>query len=265
MSVTGEADMYRSAPAALGTLLAVGLLAQPAHAATPRDEAMREVSSARVYFGHQSVGWNILDGIATLYGSVGIPAPKVVDGLAGLPASGPGFAQQEVGSNGDPQSKFDDFARALTSGSEVDVAAMKLCYVDITADSRPRAVFAAYRRTVTRIRAQRPGTTLVHVTAPLTVDDPAANLMRQRYNALLRKAYGSQVFDLARVESTRPNGSRVAGRHHGRRYFALFRGYTSDGGHLNARGSKRAAVAFVRALARASQTGPAAAAQASGH
>lgn len=247
--------MHRSLSGALCTVLAVGLLAQPGQAATSPDEAMREVASARIYFGHQSVGWNIIDGMTALYGKRGIAAPNVVDGMGGLPSIQAGFAQQEIGSNGDPQSKFDDFAAAVTSGTRVDVAAMKLCYVDITADSKPRAIFAAYRRAVARVQASVPGTSLVHVTAPLTVDDPAANLKRQRYNTLLRKTYGSQVFDLARVESTRPGGSRVTGRHHGQRYFALFRGYSSDGGHLNARGSKRTAAAFVKALARALQGG----------
>ena len=132
---------------------------------------------------------------------------------------------------------------------------MKLCFVDMTSGSDVRAVFAEYRATVSDLQTRFPEVAFVHVTVPLTVDDPASNVVRQRYNKLLRKTYGSSVFDLARVESTRPDGSRVTGRHHGKRYYALFRGYALDEGHLNGRGAKRAASAFARALAAAVESG----------
>ncbi len=212
----------------------------PASAVT--DDALRRVDQQRVLFGHQSVGWNILDGVNTLYGRRGITAPDVVDEL---PGSGPGFAQVEIGSNGDPASKIADFEQAIAD-QDPQVAVMKLCFVDITTGTKARAVFAQYQQMVARVGQTNPGTRLLHMTVPLTVNDPASNAVRQRYNALVRKTYGTDVIDIAKIESTRPNGSRGGGTRHP----ALWRGYASDDGHLNTRGSVKVAKTFLAALAR---------------
>ena len=224
-------------------MLATAMATAPATAVTDGD--LRAVDSHRVLFGHQSVGWNILDGVATVYGKRGVPAPTVLDEL---PASGPGFAQVEIGTNGDPRSKFTAFKSAVEQQNP-QVAAMKLCFVDITAGTKARAVFAQYRATVAALQASSPQTHLVHMTVPLTTNDPASNVVRERYNTLVRSAFGPDVVDIARVESTRPNGSRVKGRHHGKRYYALYRGYASDDGHLNTRGGTRVAKVFLLQIA----------------
>lgn len=220
-------------------------------AASPAPATPEQVASMRVLFGHQSVGWNILDGMNAIYARRGIPAANIVDGVAGMPSTGPGFAQVEIGSNGDPASKFADFQAAVATASGLNVAVMKLCFVDITADTDAESVFAQYRAMIDDVRASHPDIALVHATVPLTVDDPASNVVRQRYNSLMRATYGSAVFDLARMESTRPNGSRVKGRFRGQKYFALYPGYAADEGHLNAKGSRRAATAFLRAVSAA--------------
>jgi hypothetical protein len=224
-------------------VLATAMATAPAAAVT--DDDLRAVESHRVLFGHQSVGWNILDGVATVYGKRGVPAPTVLDEL---PASGPGFAQVEIGTNGDPRSKFTALKSAVEQQNP-QVAAMKLCFVDITAGTKVRAVFTRYRATVAALQASNPQTHLVHMTVPLTTNDPASNVVRERYNTLVRSAFGPDVVDIARVESTRPNGSRVKGRHHGKRYYALYRGYASDDGHLNTRGGTRVAKVFLLQIA----------------
>jgi hypothetical protein len=76
-------------------------------------------------------------------------------------------------------------------------------------------------------------------------------------NQLIRKEYrGDHLFDVAAVESTTPDSSRVSGRSGGQPFFALFDGYASDSGHLNADGSRRAATAFLAAVAGASSKEP---------
>jgi hypothetical protein len=245
--------MRRSAVAMVCAVLFVAGFSPPGRATPSNKDALQEVASARIFFGHQSVGWNIIDGMSAVYANRGVAAWNLVDGVEGLPAAGAGFAQAEIGSNGDPSSKFSDFAAAVESGVDLEVAAMKLCFVDVTGGSDAREVFAQYRATVSDLQSRYPEVAIVHVTVPLTVDDPASNVVRQRYNAKLRRTYGSGVFDLARMESTRPDGSRVSGRFHGKRYYALFRGYALDEGHLNRRGAKRAALAFARALATAAE------------
>ena len=50
-------------------------------------------------------------------------------------------------------------------------------------------------------------------------------------NALIRGEYaGRHLFDLAAIESTKPDGTRVSGRYDNQGYFALYDGYTSDSG-----------------------------------
>ena len=49
---------------------------------------------------------------------------------------------------------------------------------------------------------------------------------------MLRSSYGDRVFDLAALESTAPDGSRVSGTSQGEPYFALYDGYAADEGHL---------------------------------
>lgn len=89
----------------------------------------------------------------------------------------------EIGSNGDPASKFSAFSAfsaAVTSTPGLDVAARRLCFVDITASTSVKQVFTQYKAMVQQIQAHHPNVPLVHVTVPLTVDDPGSNLARQR-------------------------------------------------------------------------------------
>ena len=57
----------------------------------------------------------------------------------------------------------------------------------------------------------------------------------------------------AAVESTAPDGSRMGGTYGGATYFSLYSGYSSDEGHLNAEGSRRAATAWLAAVAGAAR------------
>jgi hypothetical protein len=57
---------------------------------------------------------------------------------------------------------------------------------------------------------------------------------REQFNELMRAEYGpKELFDLAKFESTYPDGTRERGD---KSHFALVPDYTDDGGHLNARG-----------------------------
>jgi hypothetical protein len=217
------------------------------------------VAGARVFFGHQSVGQNVLDGVRALYASHGQPAPPIADDF--------------IGRNEDPLSKIEDFDSRLRDGigDQVDVAMMKLCYIDITTGTDVDALFERYRTTLTGLQRDLPQVTFVHVTAPLMTEPtrlasvrarltgstrygPAENVQRERLNTLIRREYtGAELFDLAAAESTTPSGERVSGRHEGADYYALHDGYASDSGHLNATGARAAATAWVTSVARAAR------------
>lgn len=239
---------------------------------------LQKVARTRVFFGHQSVGNNILDGVPAVFTAHGVQAPPIEqrrnapDASDTLVASGGFIAHSLIGENTKPLQKIQDFAAVLRGGmgQHVDVAVMKLCYVDITPSTDVDALFTAYRDTISGLEKDFPGVTFVKATVPLTTrpgriaglklwlksDDGyggAANAVRERLNELIRKEYaGGNLFDVAAVESTAPDGSRVSGHDDGRPFFAMFDGYAADPGHLNADGSQRAATAWLAAIAKAS-------------
>ena len=72
------------------------------------------------------------------------------------------------------------------------------------------------------------------------------NAKREEFNQLLRNRYAGEepVFDLARLESTGPDGQRELHDWNGRRIPAVLPAYTNDGGHL----TPDARVRFAREL-----------------
>ena len=224
------------------------------------------LAGRRIFFGHQSVGGNIMAGVADLLKANPQIRLKVVETAEADSNSGPGFYHALVGRNGDPQSKTDAFVRSagrLGGG----VAMLKYCYVDVNEQTDPAQLFEQYRRAVEDLRARHPGLTIVHVTLPLQIVENwkgilAAKLrgrttfrdldaIRNRYNALLRASYvHDPIFDLAKIESTHADGSRsffVRGRD---TVYALADELTSDGGHLNEVGRRAAAEQLLVLLAR---------------
>jgi hypothetical protein len=214
------------------------------------DAALLAAAAVPVLFGHQSVGANILDGAIELYDNRGLPAPGIMD----WPATGSdGYVTHVyIGENGDPVGKMEHFAAEVRSAGALRVALMKLCYVDVVADSDVDEVFDRYRSTMAALAQERPDITFLYTTVPLTVGASDDNAARQRYNAKVRAEYGGtgRLFDVAAVESTRADGSRTTADSGS--YLILNPDYASDGdGHLNGVGSRRAAAALFRTIATA--------------
>lgn len=214
----------------------------------------------RIYFGHQSVGANILDGLDALARQRPDRYAVAIEGYAstwklgrmleGDPlqrVSTGGIAHFPVGKNGDGEGKVRDFLhRAGERGQTADVAMMKLCYVDFpsgkttNASADPARLFATYRDAMERLEQDNPKMRMVWWTAPLTNRD---NQVREQFNTLVRayaKDKGKVLFDLADIESHAPNGRPMADQVGP----VLYSGYTDDGGHLTGRGQMRAARAW---------------------
>jgi len=227
-------------------------------------QSLKAIASSTVLFGHQSVGFNVLDGLRGLAREEGIELRIAqVNGVAELRPDT--FGHVTVPSNGDPLRKLASFTTALVGG-EPDVAFVKFCYVDFDVNTDTRAVFAAYEATLRELKAKHPRTTFVHVTVPLVAGDgylkslvknllgrasPAvpSNERREEYNALLRSTFANEpIYDLARVESTDSSGRPVSATLNGKAVPMLASEYTTDGGHLNAAGARRAALALVTVL-----------------
>lgn len=231
--------------------------------------ALRAIGESRIFFGHRSVGSNILAGLRALAQEVRAPL-RIVE-VTGEPLpGGPGLYHTHIGQNGDPASKCEAFERLLIEQpSQYDIAAMKFCYVDLrtTPPLSMDALLERYAMTIDRVRAARPDVQLMHITIPLTarpsgakaalkrflgvtVADDGDNILRAAFNRALRERYeGEPLFDLAAVESARPDGRRSGFTHDGDFIPTLADVYTHDGGHLTAAAQRHVAAAFARTLA----------------
>lgn len=241
----------------------------------PVVQDLRALSNARILLGHQSVGRNILTGLASLADEADVPL-RIVE-VTGAPSdAAPGVFHSNIGKNGDPDSKCEMFGQLLTGFGrpEYDIAMMKFCYVDLGRDTplEVEAMIDRYARLVDTIRTERPDVQLVHVTMPLRSDPPGKktmlkrflgmslpgdddNVLRNAFNDALRTRYANEpLFDLAVLESTLPDGSRTSFEHEGESVYTLADRYTNDGGHLNEQAQRLAAIAFVRALVETLET-----------
>lgn len=233
---------------------------------------LAKVSRTKVFFGHQSVGMNILDGAHAVCAAHGMTVP-VIEEASAQPGTGSGFISHAfIGENTNPLLKVRDFDAKMRAGigQQVNVAMMKFCYVDVASDTDAGTLFAAYRESIAALKRDFPEVAFVHVTVPLTTGQgrlsklkarltmsrrygPAENAARERLNSLIRREYAAErLFDLATAESTAPDGGRTTGSYRGQRYYMLYDGYAADYGHLNGEGARTAAIAWLTAIARAS-------------
>lgn len=238
---------------------------------TVTDAQLVDVSEATVFFAHQSVGVNVLDGVTTVYQGHGLPALPVAETTGGG-APGAGLLHIRIGKNGDPLGKIAAFDSMIRNGlgDDIDVAILKLCYADVRRGDDVDAIFTAYRDTLAALQRDYPDVTFVAATVPLNVKrspvdtvkvwlgranrlDPEHNTLREQLNTMLRNEYADTglLFDVAALESTSPDGSRITGRHDGKLYYALDKAYASDSGHLNTVGAARVAEGFLAVLATA--------------
>lgn len=237
--------------------------------ATKASADWQTLSTKKIFFGHQSVGRNIMEGVRETLSQHPEIGARLVTTSDLQSVSGPAFIDADVGRNGDPLSKTREFAAAVERGlvDQGAIALHKYCYVDVNEKTDIAGLFAAYREEMARVRARHPQLTIVHVTMPLRVEpkrtlkdrvkmvlgrevDFDGNPKRNEFNRLLLAEYGGKepVFDLAALESTRSDGSRVARVEKGDTVYSLASEWTYDGGHLNETGRKRVAVELLNFL-----------------
>jgi hypothetical protein len=218
-----------------------------------------KLAKKRIYFAHQSVGFNIIDGM------IGImkdhPDIQLIIKEQDAPSlsSVPCFIHFKIGTNGDPISKIDDFAEYIKGriGSRTDIALFKFCYLDITVETDIQTVFNHYKSSMAELKQEYPRIQFVHMTVPLkTVQGGVKavvkrllgrqiggyedNIARNKFNAMMIKEYSGNepLFDIAGVESLSAGSTPVLFKSNDVSYFSLSPEYTNDGGHLNETGKK---------------------------
>jgi hypothetical protein len=236
---------------------------------------LRAVAAGRVYFGHHSVGWNIIDGMSRIAERNGVDELHIAKLEEGLPETGSFFAHSGIGHNKNPKSKIDGFEeqmRAVASGRP-DVAFMKFCFVDFHPYTDVDLLFSYYQSSIESLSAEHPETRFLHATVPLTRPDRTlvnslrralgrlvweeeANVRRFEFNQLLRATYGAdQIVDIAAWESRDSEGTPTTFEKHGQRFPQLNPAFTDDGGHLNEIGGEVVATEMIRVLARSLRSG----------
>ncbi|MBV8357949.1 MAG: hypothetical protein JO189_08440 [Deltaproteobacteria bacterium] len=230
----------------------------------------QKLTERKIYFGHQSVGSNIIDGIRDLKKTYPQLHLHIVHSGDPSEVEKPTFIESLVGRNRDPESKTADFLGALKRGMGVQggVAMYKFCYVDMSRNTDVGKLFDEYRAAAALIKARYPRVVQVHITMPLTTaeapvgafakrllmrtTDRDLDLKRNQFNDLLRQEYTGRepIFDLATIESTRIDGSRTFFESGDKRVYSLAPEFTNDGGHLNELGRRIVAEQLLITLAR---------------
>ena len=230
-------------------------------------EQWQVLSSKRIFFGHQSVGYNILDGIkmweekmpAIPLKIVKIKSPHELEAkVRGVIFHG------EMGVNSQPESKIDNFSEWFADGlgGNIDIAFLKLCFVDVGTRTDVKALFNYYKEKLGELQKKYPTTTFVHMTVPLVTERTGAALWKHKLKGVIKKVIGKNevyenidkltfndmmraeysgkapFFDLAKIESTYPDGKRSLFSYNGRQVESLIPEYSSDGGHLSLKGKK---------------------------
>jgi len=229
-------------------------------------EDWEELAAKTIYFGHQSVGGNIVEGVALVMQEHPQVQLSIKEAQGVQDLNGPVFAHSAIGKNRDPQSKISDFKSKMQSGmgERVDIALFKFCYVDISGDTDVNAMFEEYASAMDELQREYPNVNFVHSTVPLEVAGSSlknsikkligkplyqqeANMKRNQFNQLLLDKYSGQsnVFDLAGHESLSATGKRTSFKAGDGAYFALNPEYSSDGSHLNSKGQTAIATEFL--------------------
>ena len=190
------------------------------------------LAGVRIFFGHQSVGENILEGVRALL--TAHPGALTIAALTGTAAPEPGatpsagaetaarvtrggrresgvLMHAKIGRNEDPASKCDDFRRIIDEGlaGPVDIALFKLCYIDIHPGTDVDALATSYTSCLDGLARRHPETAFLPVTAPLrqtpagpgvwvrellgrTNHTKVANVRRHAFNQRLRTHYAGR-------------------------------------------------------------------------
>ena len=227
--------------------------------------AWARLAGKTIFFGHHSVGSDIVQGLQDLRASQVSLKLNIVKTKELNKIEGPMLAHASVGENLHPESKIAEFKALLEGGlgERVDIAFFKFCFVDVTTTSDPNALLSAYCKAMDSLKSRFPDVVFVYVTVPLCgppgklkgmlkagikrlIGRPHAldeNQVRARFNSLLRERFSGKepLFDLALYETLGPDGLRRYSLRNGQEVPILARSYTDDGGHLNARGRRHVA------------------------
>ncbi len=226
------------------------------------------VSSARIFFGHQSVGKNIISGIEKILTGRRDNYIYIVELIENIGQKDGFFYHSAIGRNKDPVSKCENFNFIIEKlANKIDVAFMKFCYIDFDRNTDVDRVFQVYQQTMDSLISKYPNIAFLHTTVPLRYThrgfgiwirealgrpniSKMDNAKRNEFNKRLKLHFhGAPFIDIAEYESTQENGERESFKFNGKAYYSLVKDFTNDGGHLNELGRRVVAHRFIQDLA----------------
>ncbi len=229
-------------------------------------EKWSQLTQKYIYFGHMSVGNNILGGMQDILGqqpNIAIPINSE--------SSSEGFCHALLGGNKQPLEEITSFQSQVKHlKSPPDIAFLKFCYVDIDVATNIQQLFDAYRQMIDGLKADFTDMTFMHCTVPLTAEPQSIketikemikplvgktrtrddNAKRMAFSNLLKHTFPPEtIIDIALYESVTPDGRHSTKSLGGAKIPSLHAEYTTDGGHLNEIGSRRVAEQMLIRLA----------------
>jgi len=230
------------------------------------------LANKKIYFAHQSVGQNIIDGVKELMVEHPQIRLNIMETSDLSDFKGGVFAHSRINGN-----KPEFFKKSIQDelSANVDIAFFKFCFVDILESTDINRVFDQYKNTMQQLQSSHPDIQFLHVTVPITYHQTGIeafiaktkslinralgrfdynqffdNRNRDMINEMFRQEYGgrSNFFDIAEIQSTRPDGTIETFEQGGKTYNAMAKDYTDDGGHLNARGRRLVAEQLLLTL-----------------
>jgi hypothetical protein len=221
-------------------------------------EIIKKVSDLKIYFGHRSVGNDILGGIEQWENETGVQLNKV-ESKDFSSLGDASLVHFRVGSNTDPRSKIDEFVSLVAQIPQEanPVAFFKLCYIDIVGNTDIDPLFEYYKEKMLYLKETYPNIRFMVTTVPLMGHQKGikaivkkmlgrqptgvlGNIKRDEFNQrLIREFQGIMpVFDLGGIESIRPDGTKETYSFKGNEYPYMHKNYTYDYGHLTDFGAK---------------------------
>ena len=118
--------------------------------------AWEKLSQKKIYFGHQSVGFNIIDGIKDLMKENPQIKLNIVETSKQADFKISIFAHSAIGNNEEPISKIDAFANFMKKGlgGKADVASLKFCFVDIRSTTNIESLFNNYKNKMSLMKKE---------------------------------------------------------------------------------------------------------------
>lgn len=214
-----------------------------------------KLGNKKIYFGHQSVGYDLIDGVESILKKNPDIKINIIEGSNLGLFENPVFAHSKNGLNGDPKSKIDAFYKIVDEGlgEKVDIAGFKFCYADFNKNTDINNVFEYYKLKMNKISQKYPNIEIIHYTIPLRAiqKGPKAwvkkilnkdvgiqdNYARQQFNELLVNSFKDQsIFNLAKHESTNLDKIREYTLVNDKKVYSMVPDFTIDGGHLSTKG-----------------------------